>query len=316
MDRTSKERLHQVYNYYERNGLERTAVKFDISQESVNRYIRQVRRLHPELYNRPSRPARILLLDIENAPNVVHTWGLWNQNIAINQIMQPWYILSWAAKWLGEDDVFWDALCKHPRAYKNDPTDDKLICESMLDILNQADIIITHNGINHDIPKLKSQFIKHDLKPYSPVKHIDTCKSARGMGFTSKKLQFIAQHLGIGQKLAHQGHQLWVDCMKPQIDKEAWNVMIEYNCVDINLLEGVYLKLRPWIYNHPNVNLYSKQKDIRCTKCGGTVTPDGEATTPANVYQAYRCNECGAWSRSRYQKLSKEERETIAANYL
>ena len=92
--------------------------------------------------------------------------------------------------------------------------------------------------------------------------------------------------------------------------------MIEYNCVDVQLLEGVYLKLRPWINQHPNVNLYSMPKEIKCVKCGGAVIPDGNATTPANLYQAYRCVECGAFSRSRFQKLSKDDKATIATNYL
>jgi len=31
---------------------------------------------------------QILLLDIETAPNTAHVWGLWNQNVSLNQLME------------------------------------------------------------------------------------------------------------------------------------------------------------------------------------------------------------------------------------
>ena len=34
---------------------------------------------------------RILLLDIETAPNKVYVWGMWNQNIAANQVVEDGY---------------------------------------------------------------------------------------------------------------------------------------------------------------------------------------------------------------------------------
>ena len=312
----SKGRLFQIISYHKNKGNKKTQKKFNLKEETLGRYLRRARQFYPDIYEKTGRKAKILIFDIENSPNVVHTWGLWNVNVAINQIQQPWYILSWAAKWLGEGDVFFDALSQYPSTFANDPTDDRAICESMWELLDEADIVITHNGLHHDIPKLKSQFIKHGIPPYSPIKHIDTCKSSRGMGFTSKKLQFIAQHLGIGQKLAHTGHQLWTDCMNPVLDEEAWDLMVEYNCVDVELLEGVYLALRPWIQSHPNITLYSDAKEIACVKCGGAVEKDVDAYTASNIYEGYHCTECGSWSRSRYQKITTERKKKILTNYL
>ena len=42
----------------------------------------------------------ILLIDIETAPNKVYTWGLWNQNVSLNQIDEVGYTLCWAATWV------------------------------------------------------------------------------------------------------------------------------------------------------------------------------------------------------------------------
>ena len=45
---------------------------------------------------------RVLLFDIETAPILAHVWGLWDNNVALNQIIADWHVLSWSAKWLGD----------------------------------------------------------------------------------------------------------------------------------------------------------------------------------------------------------------------
>ena len=45
---------------------------------------------------------KILFLDIETAPNKAYVWGLFDQNIAANQVEQSSYTLCWSAKWLGD----------------------------------------------------------------------------------------------------------------------------------------------------------------------------------------------------------------------
>ncbi len=52
---------------------------------------------------------KILLLDIESSPNTAHVWGLWQQNVSINQLMESSYVLCYAAKWLGQKDVLFDS---------------------------------------------------------------------------------------------------------------------------------------------------------------------------------------------------------------
>lgn len=48
-----------------------------------------------------SKP-KVLILDIETSPLEVYTWGIWEQNISLNQIKKDWNIIAWCAKWLGE----------------------------------------------------------------------------------------------------------------------------------------------------------------------------------------------------------------------
>ena len=48
-------------------------------------------------------PRNILFLDIETAPLLGYVWGLWKNNVGLNQIYRDSYVLNWAASWLGED---------------------------------------------------------------------------------------------------------------------------------------------------------------------------------------------------------------------
>ncbi len=58
---------------------------------------------------------KILLLDIETSPNLAYVWGLFKQNVAINQIKESGSVLCWAAKWYGSRDVMFDSAHKYRR---------------------------------------------------------------------------------------------------------------------------------------------------------------------------------------------------------
>jgi predicted RNA-binding Zn-ribbon protein involved in translation (DUF1610 family) len=91
--------------------------------------------------------------------------------------------------------------------------------------------------------------------------------------------------------------------------------MKSYNIADILSLEGVYLKMRPWIENHPNVAVYIKdQQDPACPKCGGKVQKRGFRVTNLGKYQSYQCQNCHGWSRDRHNLNAKEKRSIQLVN--
>ena len=53
---------------------------------------------------------KVLFLDIETSPNVAHVWGIWQQNVSLNQLMESSYTMCWAAKWQGESKVHFDSV--------------------------------------------------------------------------------------------------------------------------------------------------------------------------------------------------------------
>lgn len=241
-------------------------------------------------------PAKILILDIETAPLRSYTWGLWKQNIGLNQIISNWYMLSWAAKWLGDSTTESDVLTAKEALEE----EDYRIVKNLWKLLDEADIVIAHNGDKFDIPKINTRFVLHKLNPPSPYKQIDTLTTARKeFGFTSNRLDFIARFLGIGYKLPTT-FELWEESMAG--NEAALSDMCKYNRHDVDILEEVYLKLRPYIKGHPNLDLYGDYKNAHCPHCGKdslTHIPNKFFYTQAVKYQVYRCAECGAVSRAK-----------------
>lgn len=233
---------------------------------------------------------KILLLDIESAPNVAYVWGLFKQNISISQIVDAGYILSWAAKWYGHQEVMFDSV------YQSKP---KKMLKGIHALLEEADAVVHYNGVRFDIPTLNKEFLLNRMTPPSAYKQIDLYSTAKSrFRFASNKLDYIAQQLGIGKKHKHEGFDLWVRCMNN--DPEAWAVMETYNKQDVILLEGVYEIFRPWIRNHPNAGLYADSEHPVCPNCGSdSVVKRGHTFTTTGRYQRYRCGSCGHWSRSR-----------------
>jgi uncharacterized protein YprB with RNaseH-like and TPR domain len=201
--------------------------------------------------------------------------------------MESSYTLCFSAKWYGEKEVFFSSV------YKNKP---KKMIKLAWDLLNEADVVLHYNGKKFDIPTLQKEFLLHGFTPPSPYRQLDLLEVAkRQFRFPSNKLQYVATALGLGGKVEHIGHALWVKCMDN--DPEAWKQMEKYNKGDVTLLEKVYDKLLPWIQHHPVHSVYNAGKPA-CTNCGGhKVQRRGTAVTTTSIYPRYVCMSCGKWMR-------------------
>lgn len=229
---------------------------------------------------------KILLLDIETSPNLAYVWGIWEQNISLNQMVTSSSTLCWAAKWHGDKKVQFDSTYKSGM---------KKMLKGVHALLDEADVVVHYNGKKFDIPTLNKEFLLNDMSPPAPYKQIDMLQVSRGgFRFQSNKLDYVAKQLGIGQKTSHEGFQLWVDCMANK--RDAWKRMEEYNKNDVVLLEDVYNRMLPWIKNHPNKNLYDSTE--ACHRCGSEdLQRRGVARTIGVTYQRYQCNDCGGWQK-------------------
>lgn len=245
---------------------------------------------------------KVLLLDIETAPHRVYAWGLWDQNIALNQIEEPGYTMCWAAKWHDKKKVHFMGLNKHNKAD---------MIKGIYDLVDEADVVVHYNGTRFDMPTLNQEFALQGLPKPSPYKQVDLLRTVRKQfRLPSNKLSYVARYLGHGDKKPHKGMALWRECMEGNI--AAWRTMEQYNKHDVVLLQKLYEHLKPWIDGHPNMALYNPADQITCPRCGSAhLQKRGFAYTPTMKYQKYQCQSCFAWSRARVNSMDKEQRKHL-----
>lgn len=248
---------------------------------------------------------KLLLLDIETSPLVVYAWGLWDQTISHNHIVEDGRTLCYAAKWYGSDDVIFDSEHRSGR--------DKML-RGVHALLSEADAVIHYNGKSFDIPTLNAEFLFNGMAPPAPYKQIDLYRVVKSeLRVPSKKLDYIAKRLGREGKVEHRGMDMWKGCMAG--DAKSWAEMETYNRGDIHELEAVYESLRPWIKTHPNHGLYDEPGLPVCPKCGsGHLQRRGYAHTPMSKFARYQCRACFGWSREALNELPKEDRQMIMRN--
>lgn len=233
---------------------------------------------------------KILFLDIETLPNLGWTWGKYEQNVL--KFKQEWCVATFAAKWLG-GKVFSDSIHLH-RGYKGWSYNDEKIVKHLWNLLDEADIVVAHNGDSFDIKKTNARFIYYGLTPPSPYKTVDTKKVAkRAACFTSNKLDDLGEVLGEGRKIKTD-FELWMGCIKG--DRKSWERMQRYNERDVVLLEKIYHRLLPWAVNHPNIGNYAERPV--CSKCGSKkIQFMGMYVALTRRYRRYKCQNCGGWGK-------------------
>lgn len=260
----------------------------------------------------PPKAPKILTIDIETAPLESYTWGIWEQNVGLDQIKTDWSILSYAAKWLGQyKAIYQDTGGRGPGKVR----DDSILLPAIWQLMDEADIIVAQNGKKFDIRKINWRLAEARFAPYSPVRVIDTLLvSRRIFAATSQKLAWLSEKLTDTPKDKHRkfpGFELWLECLKD--NPAAWVEMKKYNIQDIRATEKVYLRQRPWIPNHPNIGTFDLRAGGVCPSCGSPkLEHRGQAIMQVGVYARYRCRSCGAYSRGKELLNSSEVRKSKA----
>lgn len=245
------------------------------------------------------KPVKVLLFDVETLPMVNYTWGRYKQNVALNQTIKESCMLSWAAKWLYEEEVMGDILT--PLEVKS--RDDARITLSLWKLIDEADVVIAYNGKQFDRPVVNTRSLVNGLKPYSPVKIIDPYVDVKhNFRFSSNKMDEIATMLGLDNKISTD-FQLWVDCDNGKT--EALDQMLKYNMQDVVVLEQIFDEMRPWLNMQSLLPMFEDK--FVCMACG---SDNYEFTgkyyyTPFGKYKLYRCKDCGKYFRSRQNEYGR-----------
>jgi len=181
---------------------------------------------------------KVLIYDIETSYNIGKFWRAgYNLNINPGDIIHERAIICISYKWLGEEQVYnltWD---------KNQC--DKFLLEQFIPILDEADMIVAHNGDRYDLKFIKTRALKHNLKMLINYKQFDTLKVAKSkFMFNSNKLDYISKFLGAEGKISTE-MKLWDDIILRKCSK-ALIQMLDYCDEDVRQLEVVYNALVSW----------------------------------------------------------------------
>lgn len=230
---------------------------------------------------------KILLFDIETTPISAYTWGLWKQDIGLNQIQASTEVMCFGARWYGEKKTIFKSV-------HHDGKEEML--KEIHRLMDEADALLGWNSAAFDVKHLNREFIENGMLPPSPSKDIDLMKVVKSQfRFPSNKLDYVAQKLGVGAKVKHSGFDLWLKCMAG--DNKAWAEMKKYQIQDVALLVELYEKLLPWIKSHPDRALHDDIQD-GCVNCASiNLERRGTAVSSTGRYQRYHCQDCGKWQR-------------------
>lgn len=240
--------------------------------------------------------AKMLVWDIESSSiDILHR----QYDLTVNtkrfrpdEIVRDWNIFSIAWKFIGNDRV--SCVCVSSK----NPTNDYEVVKQFHSILIEADILIGHNSDAFDLKKFNARAIYHGLPPIPKKQQIDTLKEARKyFKFTSNKLSYLADYLGISSK---DDSPDWNKILDGDINELA--TMREYNKKDVIVTEQLYHKLVSWMNTHPNVSIYSPLKDIEgkvilsCPKCNSVnYKRNGYSYGKTGKKQRYQCLDCDGW---------------------
>lgn len=192
---------------------------------------------------------KTLFLDIETTPMQVYAWGLWDQNISIDQIIKSTEMLCFGARWLGEKKVIFKSV-------HHDGKEEML--KELHKLMDEADVLVGWNSAAFDHKHINREFLENKMAPPSPVKDLDLMSITKSnFLFPSNKLDYVAQKLEVGAKVKHSGFKLWIECMAG--DNKAWKEMKKYQIQDVDLLVDLYDHLLPWFVSAGRVSSKEKQ---------------------------------------------------------
>lgn len=250
---------------------------------------------------------RILILDVERVkPEFrIRSWDRKIQNRYLNYdecVMDArTALVCWT--WYDEDEIH--SAAEWDKGGRN------AFLRRVHSVMEQADIIVTHNGANADEPWLLADFtiprkgapgVKNfrrlpELPPYKTVDTLRVLRSKRYKGIDYKGLGAITEIIGIPTKTDVYDYRVMDAAIAG--DVEARERLTEYCKGDVAAERFLYDWARPGIPNHPHMYVDGEGAMFVCNRCGSAETMETAKRYMASVmsYQMFRCANCTGYRR-------------------
>lgn len=233
--------------------------------------------------------SKLLFIDIEWKPALAYVWRMWDENIGPDQLLDHGGLLCFCAHWRGEKEYMFFSEWENGR---------EGMARAALDLLSEADAVVTYNGDKYDIPKLMGEMLLAGLHAPPPPTSIDLLKTVKKLGFVMNRLAYIGPLLNIGGKVKHEGFNLWKDVINGC--EKARKRMRKYCIQDVRLTVRLYNKIKPFIKNHPHLG----EGLHECGACkSNNVQRRGYRRTKYFRIQRVQCQACGSWSETTRTKI-------------
>lgn len=286
------------------------AKKLGMGKTQVNDVLKVYREGKLELSEPEIKKPKVLYFDLENSLMQAYTFNIWNTNIGGNRINKHSHLLS--NSWAFDDEEV-QGIRLTPEQVKN--SDDLLVVVDMIKAIEQADILVSYNGISFDKRVLNTRALYHGLPPIRWGKHYDVMREIKkNFKFPSNSMDNVSKYLGIEGKNTSNHRMLWERCFEwwhHDSCEEALNQMLVYGKQDIVVLRNLHKRIMGWDKSGVNVGMITKDingvntkdnHELLCSHCGSSdvdkLLSKGYTTTTS--YDIYRCgnSSCRGLSKS------------------
>lgn len=174
---------------------------------------------------------------------------------------------------------------------KVDATDDKPLMRAAHAELLKADAVVTWYGKGFDERALRTRFIDAGLPPLPDVPHIDLWATARfRLKLSSNRLASVQDFLQLKTSKTPLTKRVWRRAQAGHVPSIRY--IVEHCRRDVEVLEEAYMKLRPYVKNHPRVAGMAP-----CRVCGGEnlVRSKMRVSFLKGPREQVQCQTCGAY---------------------
>jgi len=207
-------------------------------------------------------------------------------------------IVCFGYKWVGSKSAKVLTIDQFPNWFSTESgLNDKPLIQAALKLMAEADILVAHYGDRFDKLFFAGRCAIHGLQPPPAAKSRDTWYIAyKNFNYSSNRLQNLADVFGCGEKkyrksVPDEWPGWWLKALAG--NRKAIHEMAKYCKQDVETLEQVYLRLRPFDTAHPRVI----EDRSKCPVCGGDVEYRGFTFAAENKYRRFQCTDCGKWGK-------------------
>lgn len=240
-----------------------------------------------------TRKLDVLLFDIEVSPAVSFTWNATPKYLPEYMFIEQQYVICWSAQWLNGGPVISDRVTPQEAA----TGDDSRVVSSLIELMNQADLVAGHNAKNFDAKWVRGQAWLRGLEVPRDVQVIDTLALAkRSFRLPHNSLDALLKRK-LGTEKHHTNFSWWSDIYF-SAKAEDWEKcekaisrMSRYCANDVRQNVKLLRSMKPYVRGLPRL---VDSNDPVCPTCGGkNLTKNGKRYTKAFTKQEWLCKDCG-----------------------